>query len=253
MARKLNEYKLVHTCVSHWKLIHLEYAQTNTSFVYPNENFPEHTCIKRFTDLPFIHVKTTHQSSLIPYPPHPHTRTSENHTSIEALGHIELLQENSQPTKNLIHEHQWLGDVLVITSHKIIIELNHSCAIIRCHKNQEQQKNGEEKNSWEIYTSSSSIKIVEDGSLFDIFTWPSFKPGSISAFQVKQKIHAPQTKQWTTTCYEFHHCRHMAMTNTYVPKKFTRKKENKIKLTNQDTMWILIRIRCKWIIGLFFL
>jgi hypothetical protein len=42
---------------------------------------------------------------------------------------------------------------------------------------------------------SSSIKIAEDGSLFDIFSWPSLKPGSISAFQVKQKIHAPQTKQ----------------------------------------------------------
>jgi hypothetical protein len=46
---------------------------------------------------------------------------------------------------------------------------------------------GRKNTSWEIYTSSSSIKIVEDGSLFDIFSWPSLKPGSISAIQVKQK------------------------------------------------------------------
>jgi len=47
----------------------------------------------------------------------------------------------------------------------------------------------EEKHIIRKYTSSSSIKIAEDGSLFDIFSWPSLKPGSISAFKVKGKTH----------------------------------------------------------------
>jgi hypothetical protein len=45
------------------------------------------------------------------------------------------------------------------------------------------------------YTSSSSIKIAEDGSLFDIFSWPSLKPGSISAFKVKGKYIFTQTQE----------------------------------------------------------
>ena len=47
----------------------------------------------------------------------------------------------------------------------------------------------EEKHIMRKYTSSSSIKIAEDGSLFDIFSWPSLKPGSISAFKVRGKTH----------------------------------------------------------------
>jgi hypothetical protein len=37
-------------------------------------------------------------------------------------------------------------------------------------------------------TSSSSIKIADDGSLFDIFSWPSLKPGSISVIHVKEQL-----------------------------------------------------------------
>ena len=36
-----------------------------------------------------------------------------------------------------------------------------------------------------VETSSSSIKMAEDGSLFDIFCWPSLIPGSISIIAVK--------------------------------------------------------------------
>jgi hypothetical protein len=53
----------------------------------------------------------------------------------------------------------------------------------QCHKLYTRPKKVYEENTRK--TSSSSIKIAEVGSLFDIFSWPSLKPGSISAIKVK--------------------------------------------------------------------
>jgi hypothetical protein len=46
---------------------------------------------------------------------------------------------------------------------------------------------GVSKIDFAITTSVSSIKIAEDGSLFEIFCCPSFKPGSISIINVMDK------------------------------------------------------------------
>jgi hypothetical protein len=54
----------------------------------------------------------------------------------------------------------------------------------QCHKLYINQKRFMRKTNMRK-TSSSSIKIAEVGSLFDIFSWPSLKPGSISAIKVK--------------------------------------------------------------------
>jgi len=68
--------------------------------------------------------------------------------------------------------------------------------MISCHKNQEQQKNFDEEEKY--FMRNIYLIIFHKDSrvwIFDIFSWPSLKPGSISAFKVKRKIHAPQTKQ----------------------------------------------------------
>jgi hypothetical protein len=69
-------------------------------------------------------------------------------------------------------------------------------------------------NMWK--TSSSSIKIAEVRSLFDIFSWPSLKPGSISAIKVKGKRHIT--------------------TDSHIPI-IPHNKTNEKKELDKDTMW----------------
>lgn len=94
-------------------------------------------------------------------------------------------------------------------------------------------------------TSSSSIKMAEDGSLFDIFSWPSLKPGSMSAIHVKGVI------QFLTMFF-------FSERRLSIPINLTDQKKSVPRcLITEDkgliNMQGQIRIRCDKIIGLFFL